>query len=79
MVKRGLKPGETFVDGGRTYEVLSVEPNGNYVSKEVVVEEESVEPEEEAEVPEEPVEAETAEEVIEDVKPTKKGTRKSGK
>ena len=35
MVKKGLKPGDTFVDGGRTYKVLTVYPNGNYVSKEV--------------------------------------------
>lgn len=34
MVKKGLKPGDTFVDGGRTYVVLSVCPNGNYISKE---------------------------------------------
>lgn len=33
MVSKGLKVGDTFSDGGRTYEILSVYPNGNYVSK----------------------------------------------
>ena len=32
MVKAGLKVGDTFEDGGRTYTVTKVLPNGNYVS-----------------------------------------------
>ena len=32
MVKAGLKVGDTFEDGGRTYTVTKVLPNGHYVS-----------------------------------------------
>ena len=32
MVKAGLKVGDTFEDGGRTYTVTKVLPNGCYVS-----------------------------------------------
>lgn len=36
MIKKGLKVGDTFEDGGRTYKVLQVYENGNY-SSEIVV------------------------------------------
>lgn len=32
MVQKGLKAGQTFKDGGCTYKVLSVNPDGSYVS-----------------------------------------------
>ena len=32
MVQKGLKVGHTFKDGGCTYKVLSVNPDGSYVS-----------------------------------------------
>ena len=32
MVKAGLKVGDTFEDGGRTYTVTKVLPDGRYVS-----------------------------------------------
>ena len=35
MVKKGLKAGETFVDGGLPYIVVKVLPNGNYISKRI--------------------------------------------
>lgn len=35
MVVKGLKVGETFEDGGLTYEVLAVGKDGNYISKRV--------------------------------------------
>ncbi|MBO5472670.1 MAG: hypothetical protein J6A08_02610 [Lachnospiraceae bacterium] len=35
MVKRGLKPGELFVDSGRAYQVIRVLANGDYESKAV--------------------------------------------
>lgn len=45
MVKKGLKAGETFVDGGLPYVVVKVLPNGNYISKRIekIPEEKSVE------------------------------------
>ena len=33
MVVKGLKVGETFEDGGLTYEVLAIDKGGNYISK----------------------------------------------
>lgn len=33
MIPNNLKVGDTFTDGNSTYEVLSVEGNGNYISK----------------------------------------------
>lgn len=35
MIKSGLKVGERFEDGGLYYEVQSVLPNGQYISKRV--------------------------------------------
>lgn len=71
MVAKGLKPGDTFVDGKRTYKVLSVYPNGNYVSKEV-----SKEELEEMKSKEEPAEHEpSAVPVEEEKKPEKKQAR----
>ena len=32
MVQKGLKDGQTFKDGGCTYKVLSVNPDGSYIS-----------------------------------------------
>lgn len=32
MIKKGLKVGETFTDGGLTYEVLGYDKDGNYIS-----------------------------------------------
>lgn len=42
MVKKGLKIGETFVDGGLTYEVLGYDKDGNYISTRKVDEIETV-------------------------------------
>lgn len=36
MVRKGMKPGETFEDGGRWFEVLAVNENGTYSSRQVV-------------------------------------------
>lgn len=33
MIPKGLKVGDTFVDGGITYKVLAVNDNGTYISK----------------------------------------------
>lgn len=33
MITKGLKVGETFEDGGLAYEVQSVLPSGDYISK----------------------------------------------
>ena len=72
MVKAGLKVGDTFEDGGRTYTVTKVLPNGCYVSTakaytdEPVVKEETDEPE---------VKEETVEPVVEDSKPTKRTSK----
>lgn len=33
MVKRGLKAGDTFVEGGITYVINSVLSDGNYISR----------------------------------------------
>lgn len=33
MIPRDLKPGDRFIDGGNTYVVLEVLPNGNYTSR----------------------------------------------
>lgn len=33
MIKKGLKVGDKFEDGGRTFEVLEVYENGNYSSR----------------------------------------------
>lgn len=35
MAPKGLNVGDTFVDGGRTYQVDKVYPNGNYSSHQV--------------------------------------------
>lgn len=35
MAPRGLKVGETFVDGGRSFVVDKVLPDGNYISHQV--------------------------------------------
>lgn len=35
MVRRGLKKGDVFENGGLYYEVQSVLPNGDYISKRV--------------------------------------------
>ena len=35
MVSSGLKIGDTFTDGGFTYEIKAVLPDGNYISKRV--------------------------------------------
>ncbi len=33
MVKKGLKAGDVFVEGGRRYEILAVNPNDTYLSQ----------------------------------------------
>lgn len=33
MTKKGLKVGDTFIDGGLTYEVLAVNADGTYHSR----------------------------------------------
>ncbi len=33
MIPRDLKPGDRFVDGGNTYVVLEVLPDGSYTSR----------------------------------------------
>lgn len=38
-VVKGLKAGDTFEDGGRRFTVLSVNPDGTYISKFIGVEE----------------------------------------
>ena len=63
MRKAGLKVGDTFEDGGRTYTVTKVLPNGNYVSTAKAY---TVEPE---------VKEETVESVVEDSKPTKRTSK----
>ena len=63
MVKAGLKVGDTFADGGRTYTVTKVLPNGNYVSTAKAY---TVEPE---------VKEETVKPVVEDSKPTKRTSK----
>ena len=63
MVKAGLKVGDTFEDGGRTYTVTKVLPNANYVSTAKAY---TVEPE---------VKEETVEPVVEDSKPTKRTSK----
>lgn len=35
MAPSGLKVGDTFVDGGRTFQVDKVYPNGNYSSHQI--------------------------------------------
>lgn len=40
MITRGLKKGERFEDGGRTFIVEEVLENGNYISREVTKEDE---------------------------------------
>lgn len=64
MVKAGLKVGDTFEDGGRTYTVIKVLPNGCYVSTAKAY---TVEPE---------VKEETVEPVVEDSKPTKRTVKR---
>lgn len=49
MVKRGLKVGQTFEDGGFTYKVTKVNQDGSYESKRVVPVEEQSETAEETE------------------------------
>lgn len=39
FVAKGLKAGDTFEDGGRRFTVLSVNPDGTYISKFIGVEE----------------------------------------
>lgn len=49
MVKRGLNVGQTFEDGGFTYEVKKVNHDGSYESKRVILNaEDSVEEETES-------------------------------
>ena len=60
MVKRGLKAGDTFVEGGITYVVKSVLSDGNYISRKcgdlpVTEQEEAQEPVTEQEEAQEPV------------------------
>ena len=65
MVNKGLKVGDVFKEGGLYYEVQSVLPNGNYISKRVNEPEESVEQEGEVAKEEEtkiPTEGENTEE-----------------
>ena len=64
MVKAGLKVGDTFEDGGITYTVTKVLPNGNYVSTAKAY---TVEPE---------VKEETVKPVVEDSKPTKRTVKR---
>lgn len=40
MITRGLKKGERFEDGGRTFIVEEVLENGNYISREMTKEDE---------------------------------------
>lgn len=40
MIPQNLKVGETFTDGGRIYEVVSVNADGTYISKFVSLESE---------------------------------------
>lgn len=35
MVRKGMKPGDTFEDGGRWFEVLAVNGNGTYSSRQI--------------------------------------------
>lgn len=63
MVKAGLKVGDTFEDGGRTYTVTKVLPNGNYVSTAKAYTDESE------------VKEETVKPVVEDSKPTKRTSK----
>lgn len=35
MISKGLKVGATFEDGGLTYEITKVLPNGDYESKRI--------------------------------------------
>lgn len=39
MVKKGLKKGDIFTDGGRKYQVVSVNKDGTYVSTTKITEE----------------------------------------
>ena len=64
MVKAGLKVGDTFEDGGRTYTVTKVLPNGNYVSTAKAYTDKSE------------VKEETDESVVEDSKPTKRTVKR---
>lgn len=41
MVAKGLKKGDIFVDGGRKYQVVSVNADGSYVSTTDIKEKES--------------------------------------
>ena len=63
MVTAGLKVGDTFEDGGRTYTVTKVLPNGCYVSTAKAYTDESE------------VKEETDESVVEDSKPTKRTSK----
>ena len=64
MVKAGLKVGDTFEDGGRTYTVTKVLPNGCYVSTAKAYTYESE------------IKEETDESVVEDSKPTKRTVKR---
>lgn len=64
MVKAGLKVGDTFEDGGRTYTVTKVLPNGCYVSTA------------KADTAVSEVKEETDEPVVEDSKPTKRTVKR---
>lgn len=69
MVKKGLKKGEVFEDGGLYYEVQSVLPNGHYISKRV--DRPKVDAEDPVEEPAEEVKVKVAEDVpIEGAKET---------
>lgn len=35
MVRKGMQPGDTFEDGGRWFEVLAVNQNGTYESRQI--------------------------------------------
>ena len=63
MVKKGLKVGDTFEDGGRIYTVTKVLPNGCYVSTAKAYTDESE------------VKEETDKPVVEDSKPTKRTSK----
>lgn len=62
LVAKGLKAGDTFEDGGRKLKVLSVNPDGTYISK-VIGFEEITEPVVKAEEKKEEI-------TVEEVKPS---------
>ena len=49
MVKKGLKKGDVFTDGGRKYQVVSVNKDGTYVSTTKITKEKGKSKEDETE------------------------------